>query len=361
MIRRSWRRFRLRIDELRLKPILDYKKASTLDAAGDDFRFFGGFESVTDGRILWVRSGALTIPVDLEAAQIYLLPLENTQGAIFDLDSVECERIRWNKLTALHEGTGVFIGGRALSKNGKAIFKSSKDEPLLVILFDGHERAILSRTVRAGRHRNEYWNPITPFSLAFGVFSELFIALSFSARPAFRISSVAAFVAALGPLIPLLPPGLLITTVYQRLWKRARAYRAFRDLVRLPLCHLTNGLTETILENGEKYVRISGTKSVIKENEVQIPVLPSGTNLKGEYDWVYFGIGDENVLDNGVLLPREPKDPMAVFAAIPGDPETLSKYYSRNARLLEIASGLLLISAITINALGAFFIINTLR
>jgi hypothetical protein len=377
VVRRSWRRFRRRFDDLRLAPILDYRASRELSGEGEDFRFFGGFESVTDGKTLWVRSDSLTVPIELSAAQIYLLPA--AEGApdqrSYDLDVGQPERIRWERVAALSEGAKVFIGGRARPEAGRVRFQSADDEPLLVILYDGDERSMLERTVRAGRHRNEYWNPATPYALALGVFCELIVGLSFSPRPAFRPAAAAAFTAAFGPLLTILPPGLLLTSLYRRFWRRARAFRAFRDLVLLPTRHLPNGRTEAILGNGERYGSVILKDGARRIAEAKLPVLPPGTEADEIGPWFCFGsLGgaekDEEIEGNNPgeqaltkepRLPEEPKDPAALFAAMPGDPIVLSQGFKIRARFLEIAASTALMAAVGINAALAYALIRLFR
>ncbi len=367
VVRRSWRRFRRRFDDLRLAPILDYRASRGLSGEGGDFRFFGGFESVTDGKTLWVRSESLTVPVELSAARIYLLPAAEDGSVRYDQDSGQPERIRWDRVAALSEGAQVFVGGRAKPEAGRVRFQSTDEEPLLVILYDGDERSMLERTVRAGRDRNEYWNPATPYALALGVFAELLVALWYSPRPAFRPTAAAAFAAAFGPLLPILPPGLLLTSLYRRFWRHARANRAFRDLVLLPLRHLSDGATEIVLGDGERYGRVVLRDGKRRLAEAGIPVLPPGRPMRDASYWVCFGaLGTaadrpDPALPREAALPTEPKDPAALFAAMNGEPLDLSRAFKLRARLLEIAASTALVAAVGINAVMAYAVIRFFR
>lgn len=365
VVRRSWRLFRRRFDDLRLAPILDYRASRELSGEGADFRFFGGFESVTDNKTLWVRSDNLTVPIELSDAQIYLLPAaeERAESGSYDLDGGQPERIQWERVAALSEGAKVFIGGRARPEAGRVHFRSTDSQPLLVILYDGDERSMLERTVRAGRHRNEYWNPATPYALALGVFAELLVGLWFSPRPAFRPAAAAAFAAAFGPLLPILPPGLLLTSLYGRFWRSARAFRAFRDLVLLPTRHLGEGITETVLGDGERYGRVILQDGSRRLQEAKIPVLPPGTEVGDEGPWVCYGALTtvEPELARGPQLPTVPRDPAALFAAMPGNPADLSRGFRIRARVLEIAAAAALITAVGINAILTYTFIRLFR
>jgi hypothetical protein len=96
VVRRRWRLFRARFDDLRLSPILDYGRACGLGGDGGIFRFFGEFESI-NGKILWAKGGGLTIPIDLSGAKVFLLPSEEE----VDLNGTENEPrpIKWDQIS----------------------------------------------------------------------------------------------------------------------------------------------------------------------------------------------------------------------------------------------------------------------
>ena len=178
--RYKWHVFRKRFDELRLSPILDYGQYSRRKEDGV-FRFVGGFESITDGKILWIRGGDLAVPVFLENAETYLLPMQKDDGIpeVFDPDYEAPERIRWERVCALTEGAKVFVGGLVSCRNGRWSFVSTKENPLIVIFYDGSDNSLSTRAIRAGRHRGEYWNAITPYSLAIGALCQILMAVAF--------------------------------------------------------------------------------------------------------------------------------------------------------------------------------------
>ncbi|GHT52880.1 hypothetical protein FACS1894106_2550 [Spirochaetia bacterium] len=352
--RRSWRVFRRRFDDLRLRPLLDYGIYSRRETSagtesrgeGGIYRFIGGFESVTDGHTLWIRSDSLTIPVALAGAQTYLLPMQEggfLPGA-FDPGEEAPERIRWDRVSTLTEGAKVFVGGALALRNNRWTFVSTPEAPLLVIFYDGPDRSLAIRTIRAGRHRNEYWNSITPYALVLGALSLIFIAVSFLPRPAFRLIAITAFIAIFIPLFPMVPPGLLFTVMYRRLWWRARIFRAYRDLVRLPLKYFKPGEKEARLPDGEKY------GFVRNDSADGIPLLIPEAEKRKKAEWYIFGALPP---DSATGLPREPLDSFATFGALPGDPDVLARHYTRNAYGFEIISWLLLLAGIGLNA---FFI-----
>jgi hypothetical protein len=344
--RHVWRRFRVRFDTLRQAPILDYARyiAHGRAAVPGTFRFIGGFESITDGHTLWVQGPDLTIPVALTGAQAYMLPLGEGgrdgggERDSFDPSEEMPQQLRWDRVSTLTDEARVFVGGALTLRDDRWTFAVTPGTPLQVIIYDGSDRSMAIRAIRAGRHRNEYWNGVTPYALVVGALCLITMAVNFLPRPAFRLTAITAFAAAFVPLFPLVPPGLLFTLAYRRLWWRARIYRACRDLARLPLGSA-----------GEHY----GVRRY-RELPEGIPLLVPGMKKPKKEEWYVYG----ELGDNGV--PREPTDSFATFGAIPGDPEKLAQRCTRDAYVLEILSWLLLICAIGLNAFFIALIITLL-
>lgn len=334
--------------------MLDYRAAESIGSDGRDHRFFGGFESVA-GQMLWMRGETLTISADLTDARLFLLPAES------EADSAEDggmpRPIKWSQVAALSEGAKIFVGGKVRCVDGRARFQADRRSPLLVILYDGSERSLLMRAVRAGRQKNEYWNPATPFALAIGVFSQLMMALSYVNRPALSAAFTAALTGAFGPLMPFLPPGLLLTALSRGAWRRGRAYRALRDLARLPLLHLRGGQGETILPDGSRYALRRMDEARFSSEGSAVPRLPAeAAHDSGREEWFCYG----RPSDDGERI-EEPRDPSALFAALPAAPEALAAEYSVRARFLEIAAGAALAAGTAINAMLAYLLIETAK
>jgi hypothetical protein len=211
--------------------------------------------------------------------------------------------------------------------------------------------------IRAGRHRNEYWNRFTPYGFVLNAFSQIIIAASFLPRPAFRLTTLAAFTALFAPLLPLLPPGVLLTALYRGLWWRARIFRAYRDLARQPLKYFPPGnLDPGRLPGGERYATARRTNLQAEEGFPLI--IPEQRPRKGE-DWYVFGTLHEEAPRDSP--PELPDDPFAAFGALPGNPETLAKRYTLNAYAMEIAGGLFLLAGMTLNLLFIIMIIYLLQ
>jgi hypothetical protein len=348
--RRTWRQFRRNFDDLRLRPLLDYGVYCDLKEDGETYRFIGGFESVIDGHTLWVRSDTLTIPVSLKGAQTYVLPMQEGAGfsGTFDPGEEAPERIRWDRVSAFTEGAKVFVGGPLVFRDDRWIFAASGETPLLVIFYDGPDRSLTVRAIRAGRHRNEYWNNITPYSLILGALSLIAVAVSFSSRPAFRLTAITALIAVFTPLFPLMPPGILCTVLSRRLWWRARIFRASRDLVRLPLKYLPRGEGSRRLPGGEWYGAYH-CDSLPEEARNTVPLLILDEGKQKNEGWYIFGALTGPVEDG--KIPVEPEDPFATFGILPGKPEALAQRYTAQAYTLEIIAWLVLLAGIVLNGL----------
>jgi len=215
---------------MRLSPLLCYRQYRQLNNEGGIFRFTGNIESITDGHTLWVRGDDLTIAVSLLKTNCFLLPLH--QGSAFP-DAPE--QIRWNRVSTLTEGLKVFIGGQLKMQDNRLIFASSKELPLTVIFYSCPDTELPQTIIRAARTRNEYWNSITPVSLVTGALILVYIAASFLGRPAFRLTVITALAAIFIPILPVFPPGFLLTVFYRRITEASRESRAHWDLARFGL------------------------------------------------------------------------------------------------------------------------------
>jgi len=228
--RYKWKRFRNRFNSLRLSPLLDYSQYRKLDGEGGIFRFFGGIESITDGHTLWVKGGNLSIPVSIAKTKCFLLPIHDGEGF-----PEAPQEIRWNRVSTITEGAKVFIAGCIKTKDDRLSFVSAKEQPLMVIFYDCPDDELAQIIIQAARTRNEYWNSITPVSIAIGALTLIYIAATYLGRPAFRLTVICALSAVFIPILPLLPPGILFTSLYRRLSWDSRKLRADYDLARFGL------------------------------------------------------------------------------------------------------------------------------
>lgn len=349
--RYKWWLFRRRFDELRLRPLLDYRIYRQISGEGGIFRFIGGFESVTDGRTLWIQGENLTIPVSLANARTWLLPMREGEGMpeAFDPGEEEPQRIRWDRLSTLTEGAKVFVGGSLRFQDKRWYFVSTRETPLMVIFYDCPDSALTALTIQTGRSRHEYWNAVTPYALVAGALCQIMFAASFLPRPAFRLTVISALSALFAPLSALIPPGLLFTVLYRRLAWHARILRAHRDLARLPLRYLprhkTDGKETCRLPDGEIYgcVRRDTLPDEVQEGKLPF-LLPEYSQKNVGAEWHIFG-----ALRPGEDIPSRPEDPFATFGILPGKPDALARRYAAIAYTLEAAAWLALLAGIGLN------------
>jgi hypothetical protein len=226
-----WRQFRRRYYRLLDAPILDYFTLNRCtNAPEQDFRFVGSLDSITEDKTIWVRSPALTLPIDLEGAYIYFIPGQQKSNEEKPAPEVPT-RLKRRQIGEIESGCRVFVGGKiGETQDSQQGFITLKKCPLIVIFFEGTEANLTRQVSGAGRHRNEYWNTATPYAITAGIFSCVFIALSYLGRPAFRINVLAAFAAIFSPLLPLIPPGLVLTMLYRKCWSLSRMCISKRDL-----------------------------------------------------------------------------------------------------------------------------------
>ena len=343
--RYRWKRFRNRFDFLRLSPLLDYSQYRQLKEDGGVFRFTGEIESITD-ETLWVRGKDLTISVSLKKTKCFVLPIHEEDGI-----PEPPEQIRWNRVSTITEGAKVFVGGKIKNENDRLNFCSTKENPLMVIFYDCPDTELTNAIIRASRTNNEYWNSVTPISIVIGALALIYIAASFLNRPAFRLTVISALAAVFVPILPVFPPGFLLTTLYRRITWDARKLRAYWDLVRLPLRHLHPGQESGTLCSGEKYgyVKIDSLPSSGKK----IPLLAPETFSEGRKpQWYFFG-----VLNKDSSLPQRPKDPFVSFGILPADPSFLAHRYAIRSYLLEAFAWLILVTGVFINMVFIFLIL----
>jgi hypothetical protein len=353
--RYKWHIFRKRFNELRLSPMLDYSRYSRQGGdmgehgGGAVFRFVGGFESVTGGQTLWIRGDNLTVPVSLQNTETYLLPMQKDSDMpeIFNPNDEAPEIIRWERVSALTEGAKVYVGGLLVYRDGRWGFASTKENPLMVIFYDGPDNSLTTRAIQAGRHRGEYWNSFTPYSLVTGALCQIIIAVLFLSRPAFRLTVIVSLVALFVPLYPMIPPGLLFTVIYRRFAWRSRILRSYRDLARLPLSYLSteeSAPRAVELPDGELYGFTSHAELPPQAQDGKIPLLLPGLKRKENDLWHIFG-----ALRASEELPVQPQDSFATFGILPGKPEEIARRCGIAAYTMEAIAWIILFAGIGLN------------
>jgi hypothetical protein len=169
---------------------------------------------------------------------------------------------------------------------------------------------------------------------------------------------VFAFVAVFLPLFPLIPPGLLLTMLYQRFWKLARKFITYKDIAKLPINYLNKIKFAADNRNGDMSAQY-GYK-VFNKNEMpplgSIPLVTPREKAVGDDEYYIFG----DVLSGDLGLPAKPVDVLNVFGAFPGKLQELAKNYAYKAYFYEIFAWIFLVAGIALNIFFAVVIINLL-
>ena len=171
------------------------------------------------------------MPISLETTKCFLLPVHEVTGA----EPEAPEQIRWNHVSTLTEGSKVFIGGQLISRDNRLNFRSTKENPLMVIFYNCPDAELPREIIAGARTRGEYWNSITPASLVVGLLSLIYVAATHLGRPAYHLTVITSLVAVFIPILPIIPPGLLLTVLYRRLTLNVRKLKAVWDLAKFGL------------------------------------------------------------------------------------------------------------------------------
>ncbi|MDR0504021.1 MAG: hypothetical protein LBH16_11960 [Treponema sp.] len=263
------------------------------------------------------------------------------------------EQIHWNRISALNEGAKVFIGGVLKTQNDRLNFVTTREKPLMVIFYDCPDEALTDGLIRAARTRNEYWNSITPISIVIGALALIYIAASFLDRPAFRLTVISAMLALFVPVLPIFPPGLLLTVVYRRMTWHARRLRALWDLVCLPLRYLPQGKESSLLSTGEKYGYVTLDSLTAEITRKNIPFLVPGLTEYNKKEQMYF----YGILNEDAGLPEKSKDPFVSFGLLPANPVTLARFYAVKAYSLEALAWIIQILGIGVNIVFIYLLL----
>lgn len=358
-VRNQWRQFRKYLLDATFRPFVSYADVHGAEEGPiGEFRFIGALEALEEDTV-WLQNSRVTLSAFMNKCQVYLLPSQETvesegffENNIDILPDESPQRISWRNIFSLPEGTTVFITGLLFREAGRSVFKATRENPLIMIIFDGSKETIIRRSIWGGRQKNEYWNQFTLPSLIVGFFSLLIYAYRlFQGGALMRLPTVIALTFGLLPIIALLPPGIFGLFIFRNYWRRARILRAERDLLFLPLRYFIsdeNGNTKVKdfeparLPDGTLYsvktVRTNiemVSKICTSDLKVRVPSFasrPSRTEIEE-----YRLFGSPVPAGNEVFYLPAP-DPMAEYLLIPGDPEGLSEQCNISARKFEYIS-----------------------
>ncbi|NBF39964.1 MAG: hypothetical protein GVY14_06065 [Spirochaetes bacterium] len=374
-VRRRWRRFRRALVRAALAPTVTYSALSHLRRAaggGGRYRFFGRLEAIEDDDVIWLNDGAISVAADVARTTAYLLPSTGSrQQPSRPVSEESPDRVPWSRLTTLPERTPVFVAGELRLEGDRPVFRAeAPGDELLLILYDGPGEDVLQHSVWTGRQRNEYWNLLTPASLAVGSLALLLAAYILLRIPADRSAAILAVSCALIPILPLLPPGFISFPLYRRMWRRGRYLRAERDILRLPLRHDFDARGETLLPDRERYVmrtvdRVAAGELVhagAQRLDVSVAEAEAEEGREGEgRRYFVFGTPDAapaRAATSDAAGLRKPGDPMAGLLVLPGEPSRLARRSERAAQLFEISAVAILLAGTGINFYIALLLVS---
>lgn len=336
-VRTRWRRFRNQLMRASLSPSLTYGAVhgSTLSSV---YRIFGSLQAVQDENILWLSDGKVSVCVDLVGVPVYILPSVPEGESMVKPGSYPDEspgRTYWNRIFSLPEKTSIFVSGKLVYEDGRALFRDTKKIPLLVIIYDCNDSDFYSHAILSGRQRNEYWNSLTPGSLTVGSFSLFIYFYLLIQIPYMQFTAVTAITFSLVPVLPFLPPGFIFYYIYRHLWKKARILRSERDLIRLPVNFFSG---EKVLSDRNSVTLPDGSIyqcSVINNMEEAWTMF---TDASLRYSSLLESYTDRDEYFVFGLKPGGKADPMAETLVIPGNPDILLSKSTKKAQSYEIFS-----------------------
>jgi hypothetical protein len=361
-VRRQWRIFRQAIYRSMELPILRYRTVRSAPEGSGSFRFFGRIEASQGEDRLWLSDGSLSLQVDLKGVEIFTLPgfdAYDEEGRVEDNERAFADaapsHVPSRRIAAFPQGTEIMVAGELVMERSRPVFHARSGTDLLVLVYDGDPSTILRRSIWSGRQRNEYWNQLTPLSLTLASFSLFILAYVFLRSPELLPYAHIALTFSLLPLAPLLPPGVLLFTLYRRTWRAGRYLRAERDLLSLP----TRRFSESIPLCDGSSVRLPGggiyRVRTYTDREEALEACREGKirtsralidGRSGGRTFYAFCCTDE---------PRKGMtDPFAEAVLIPGEPRTLSAACSRGARIREFTAALFFLLAMISNTLIIF-------
>ncbi|MFW5684466.1 MAG: hypothetical protein ACOC1I_06410 [Spirochaetota bacterium] len=336
-VRHRWRTFRTRVAEASLLPPVSYAMVRRSVRGAGPARFLGTLESIQGESTVWIRGTDLTLAVDMSASDLFLV-------ARSDRGYPEGPPVRtsWNRVGSLPEGLKVLVSGTLDTTGSHPLIRSEPGRPVLAVLYDGSDATLVRRCIWSGRQLNEYWNSVTPGSLAGGVLALTVLAYFLLRQPVSPVFARLSISLATVPILPLLPPGVALFYLYRRSWRRGRALRAHRDVLRLPLRYFVHDEACANLPTGELYCKRDLTRDALSEAvSAGLTVLEPPPMLRASLQtgagtrYTLFGRpGDEQ------LAP--PADPLAEWVAVRADPVELSEACQRTAKRYELLALIIL-------------------
>lgn len=325
-VRKKWRIFRKN-----LRDSLDLPMAvpgfSRKEGSMGLYRFLGELEAIEGDDLLWIRGAQGTITADMRNASVYNMTDTGSNSQIYEnlypypFPKTSLVHMSWADIFSLTEGTRLFLIGELNVHNRKYCLKSSKEMPLTVIIYNEDPFTLIPRAAWCGRHSNELWNFMTPWSLLTGTLLLLIASVWLIQNSNnYAVHFISLFLSLI-PLILFLPPGVFLFNLYKSFWDKGRKYRAERDLMRLPLGY------------GNRAVNCNA-------DDVAYNRCPTG--WKGEGHQVFYPIPEG-------LLQMSERDRQGQCIGFPDEPEVLARFCQKKAFLYESLSVLVLAGGLVIN------------
>jgi hypothetical protein len=349
-VRIVWRQFREQMINASFFPICGYEDILSLKKEGF-YRFFGEIEAVQSDRLLWVRNDEITVSVKMENCHIYMIPSEKKRDTQMPI------KLPWNRVFSIAEGTAIYICGDVVVEQERSIFSGTKKSTLVVIIYDGEKESLLERSISCGRQKNEYWNFLTPWSIAVGgILSLLLLDMMIKANVSSSVLLLGVIISAF-PIIPFLPPGLFFFYLYINMWKKGRICRSDRDLVGLALRFENRNIGDP------DYLHMQ-----YSSGRPLFPMAPGYTirnihfNEKHENKvtlWHNSAFGTVVFREDGKWLEK-PEDPMKEYLLLKNDPIELIHRSNRKALVYELLSLLFISLSVIINTWMSILLIRYL-
>jgi hypothetical protein len=325
-VRRNWRIFRKNLKHSLVLPMAVPRFTREEGSLGLH-RFLGELEAIEGDDLLWIRGAQGTITADMRNARVYNMTDSGSNTQLYEnlypypLPNTSLVHMSWNDIFSLTEGTRLFLFGDLEVHSGKYCIKSSDEMPLTVIIYNEDPFTLIPRAAWCGRHGNEFWNFMTPWSVLTGTLLLLISSVWLIQNSNNYIVNFISLFLSLIPLILFLPPGVFLFNLYKHYWDQGRKYRAERDLMRMPLGF------------GNKAVDCEGQNIAYGRQ-------PSG--WKGANKNVCYPIPE------GLLLMSD-KNRDGQCISYPDHPDNLAQFCQRKAFMYEGLSGLVFMGGLFLN------------
>ncbi|MBT3275745.1 MAG: hypothetical protein HN368_21520 [Spirochaetales bacterium] len=364
-VRSQWRKFRLRITGSSMLPRVRYQRGvQEVEGFAGVFRFFGSLEAIQGNNTIWISGGSFSLSAELAGVMVYLLPsfsYSENEGVVErneeNIPDEIPQRIPWNRIFSLPEGTKMFLSGALFFHHGQRVFRSTRQHPLTVVIYDGEQDTILRRSIWAGRQRNEYWNRFTAISLIAGSLALLILAYNSLRLGTTGIPAFFAIGLSMTPILPFLPIGLPFFLLYRNLWKRARFNRAERDILKLPTRYFgykapASNMSALMPDGGRYSLEVFTSREHALAGMSKPKIRTASVMRHAQEDSrLYYVFAPEDTGGGQV-------DPMAENLMIPGNPLEISLNCERKARRFEVLAGLSFLLCYLPNLISALILLN---